>query len=155
MYFPTSSPKTRVHIGLPVTDLQRSLTFYRTLFEQEPTKTQDGYARFEVADPPLNLSLHTDAKFSGNRSSASHFGIQVRSTDAVVERAAELDQAGLAPKREDQVTCCYAVQDKAWVTDPDGNEWEVFAVTDDSAQQYEKSLAGACCEDTCCSEPVT
>ena len=155
MYFPTSSPNTRVHTGLPVTDLQRSLTFYRALFAQEPTKTHDGYARFEVADPPLNLSLHKDAEVSGNKSSASHFGIQVRSTDAVAERAAELDQAGLAPKREDQVTCCYAVQDKAWVTDPDGNEWEVFAVTDDSAQQYEKSIAGSCCEDTCCSEPVT
>jgi len=155
MYFPTTTPNTRAHIGLPVTDLQRSLNFYQTLFAQEPTKTLDGYARFEIADPPLNLSLHVEKQPTGVRSSASHFGIQVRSTDSVLKRAAELEHAGLAAKREDQVTCCYAVQDKAWVSDPDGNEWEVFAVTDDGAEKYEKSLAGACCEDTCCSEAVT
>ena len=155
MYFPATTPNTRVHIGLPVTDLGRSLAFYRTLFAQEPTKTKDGYARFEVADPPLNISLHVEKNANGAKAAASHFGIQVRSTDAVLERTAELERAGLSPKREDQVTCCYAVQDKAWVTDPDGNEWEVFAVTDDNAQQYVKSIAGTCCDDTCCPEPVS
>lgn len=155
MFFPTTTPSTRVHIGLPVTDLKYSLNFYRTLFAQEPTKTQDGYARFEIADPPLNLSLHVEEQPAGSRSSTSHFGIQVRSTESVLKRVAEFEHAGLTPRREDQVTCCYAVQDKAWVTDPDGNEWEVFAVTDDNTQQYEKSLVGACCDDTYCSEPVT
>lgn len=158
MHFPTlgnSGPVTRVHIGLPVTDLKRSLAFYRILFGQEPTKIRKGYARFEVADPPLNLSLHTEEGGNGQASHASHFGVQVRSSRAVSQRAAKLEQAGLAPKRENQVTCCYAVQDKVWVIDPDGAEWEVFAVTDDDAEQYKSSLSGVCCEDICCEEPAS
>jgi len=157
MQFPSygkAGPATRVHIGLPVSDIERSVFFYRALLELEPTKTRDGFARFEVADPPLNLTLHVRQGANGPAFDASHFGIQVRSAEAVSERARRLAEAGLTPKREEQVTCCYAVQDKAWVTDPDGNEWEVFAVTNDNAALYKKTAAGACCEDTCCAEPV-
>ena len=150
-----AGPDTRVHIALPVTDIERSVSFYRALFELAPTKTRDGFARFQVADPPLNLTLHVRQDATGPASDASHFGIQVRSAEAVLERARRLDEAGLTPKREEQVTCCYAVQDKAWVTDPDGNEWEVFVVTDDDAELYERTEENACCEETCCTEPVT
>ena len=152
--FGDAGPATRIHIGLPVSDIERSVAFYQALFERKPTKTRDGFARFEVADPPLNLTLHVRQGRNGPVSDASHFGIQVRTADAVRLRAGQLEQAGLTPRREEQVTCCCAVQDKAWVSDPDGNEWEVFAVTDDNAALYEKTRAGACCEDTCCAETV-
>ena len=146
-------PATRIHVALPVSDIDRSVTFYRVLFNGNPTKLRAGFARFEVADPPLNLTLHARQGQIGPTSDASHFGIQVVSGEAVRLRARQLAEAGLTPRSEEQVTCCYAVQDKAWVSDPDGNEWEVFAVTNDNAPLYEKTKTDACCEDTCCAEP--
>jgi catechol 2,3-dioxygenase-like lactoylglutathione lyase family enzyme len=152
--FGDTVPSTRTHIGLPVSDIERSVTFYQALLREKPTKRRAGFVRFEVADPPLNLTLHSRPGQNGPASDASHFGIQVGSSEAVRLRARQLDEAGLTPKFEEQVTCCYAVQDKAWVIDPDGNEWEVFVVTDDNAPLYEKPSREACCEDTCCSEPM-
>ncbi len=144
---------SRIHMGLGVKDLERSMGFYRTLFGQGPTKTRPRYAKFEVAEPPVNLALNEVGGATGPSNRVAHFGIQVKSTKAVAEVAARLSAAGLATAAEENVTCCYAVQNKVWATDPDGNKWEVYVVLDNAAAQYH-STQSACCADTpdCCED---
>ena len=155
---------TRVHIGLSVRDTERSVTFYQHLFAQEPTKVRPGYVKFEVADPPVNLTLNADAERHTRPGPSAHFGVQVKSTETVARIAARLRAAGLAPRLEEAVSCCYAVQDKAWVTDPDGNAWEIFVVLDADAPDYvrkkrnadaaphREAAQSACCATECCVE---
>lgn len=160
---------TRVHIGLSVRDTERSATFYRHLFAQEPIKVRPGYAKFEVADPPVNLTLNADAERQTRPGPSAHFGVQVKSTETVARIATRLQATGLNPRLEDAVSCCYAVQDKAWVTDPDGNAWEIFVVLDADAPDYTRTKRNAgdaetgdaahqeatqssCCAVECCSE---
>jgi catechol 2,3-dioxygenase-like lactoylglutathione lyase family enzyme len=146
---------TRIHMGLTVRDLERSIAFYRSLFAQEPTKVRPHYAKFEVTDPPVNLALNEDPEQKILPSRVSHFGIQVKSAEAVAQAAVRLQAAGLKTTLEDSVTCCYAVQDKAWVTDPDGNAWEVFVVLDADAQEYIKNTASSCCTGKETAQPST
>ena len=144
---------TRIHIALAVKELDSAIGFYRVLFGQEPSKTRPGYAKFEVADPAVNLSLNQIGGETGPNNAVAHYGIQVKSTDAVSAMKDRVAAAGLALKVEENVSCCYAVQDKIWVADPDGNKWEVFVVLDNEGSQH-MSSAGSCCPDTvgCCSE---
>lgn len=142
----------RIHMGLAVSDLERSKAFYRTLFGEGPSKERPGYAKFEPADPSVNLSLNEARLDKGERRLPAHFGIQVKSSRAVADAVERFRAAGLAPRIEEQTVCCYAVQDKAWVSDPDGNEWEVFVVTD-ADSPLRKDEDSACCEATgaaCC-----
>ena len=135
---------SRVHVALEVANVQRSIDFYRVLFGQEPAKVRTGYAKFEPADPSVNLSLNEGVGGPlGRRGGQQHFGIQVQSTDAVVAMTLRLRAAGLATRTEEQTACCYAVQDKVWVEDPDGNPWEVFVVT--QADVNQRSPKGSSC----------
>lgn len=134
--------QTRIHVALESRDVERSIEFYRTLFGVGPTKVRSGYAKFEPADPPVNLSLNASAQA---RPASSHFGVQVKSTEAVQEAIARFEAAGLETEVEDQVTCCYAVQDKVWVKDPDGNAWEVFVVLEGDTPEHGKAGEGQCC----------
>ena len=136
---------TRVHIGIGVQNLESSIAFYRRLFAQEPTKLRPHYAKFEVVDPPVNLTLNEGRSETVQSSAASHFGIQVKSTDTVRHLAERLHAAGLEPTMEEATTCCYAVQDKAWVTDPDDNAWEIFVVLDADAPAYKQDGSSTCC----------
>lgn len=136
---------SRIHIALAVGSLERSVAFYRTLFGQGPTKTRLRYAKFEVAQPPVNLALNEVLGQIGPNNPIAHFGIQVKSTEAVGEVADRLREAGLETTVEDNVTCCYAVQNKVWATDPDGNKWEVYVVLDNDGKQHHAS--SACCPD--------
>ena len=136
--------KSRIHMGLAVTDLERSLAFYRTLFGQEPVKTRPRYAKFEVVEPPVNLSLNEVGGETGPNNPVTHFGIQVKSTGAVREVSERMTNAGIATETEENVTCCYAVQNKVWATDPDGNKWEVYVVLDNDGAHHHSS-AGDCC----------
>ncbi len=149
----------RVHISLAVSGVDRSTQFYQAVFDAEPTKTRPGYARFEVAEPPLNLSIIQSSEAKGPADATSHFGIQVKSTAAVEDIRRRLESAGLATRIEDSVNCCHAVQDKIWVVDPDGHRWEVFVVLDD-APTGEADSNHECCpvtqNEVCCtvgSEP--
>jgi catechol 2,3-dioxygenase-like lactoylglutathione lyase family enzyme len=119
----------KVHVALNVGDVEASTAFYRRLFGIDPAKVRAGYAKFDVAFPPVNLSLNQSASTEAGR--LSHLGIQVPSTEDVLSVRRQWLEAGLAPRDEMQTNCCYALQDKAWVRDPDGNEWEVFAVLQD------------------------
>jgi catechol 2,3-dioxygenase-like lactoylglutathione lyase family enzyme len=134
--------ESRVHVALAVADVERSRAFYEALFGTAPCKVRSGYAKFEVAEPPLNLALNRAEAVEGRRG-VSHFGVEVKSTRVVEAAASRLAQSGLATRRE-RVTCCFADQDKVYVTDPDGNEWEVFVVLAD-APEATASRASACC----------
>jgi len=130
----------KTHIALNVTDLQKSLSFYERMLGIAPVKVRPGYAKFDVHDPPLNLSLNA-GDFVNRRGTLSHLGLQVATTAEVLKTRDRWAAAGLKPRDEMGTSCCYALQDKAWVTDPDGNEWEVFTVLADIAQPE----GSACC----------
>ena len=120
----------KAHLALNVHDVQKSLEFYRKLLDIEPSKVRTGYAKFDVQNPPLNLTLN-EVAFNG-RGALSHLGIQVASTNDVLAMRDKWANSGLIPRDEMQTNCCYATQDKTWVQDPDGNEWEVFVVLEDN-----------------------
>ena len=139
------STHTRIHIALEASDVGRSAEFYGVLFGQAPTKMRPGYVKFEVADPPVNLSLNA-APERRRTQGVSHFGVQVKSTEAVEEAKRRLAGAGLPVETEENTTCCWAVQDKVWARDPDGNDWEVFVVLDAGAPVHSRSAGeSACC----------
>jgi catechol 2,3-dioxygenase-like lactoylglutathione lyase family enzyme len=120
----------KAHLAINVRDVERSIGFYEKLFGIAPSKVRPGYAKFDVANPPLNFTLN-QVRF-GERGALSHLGIQVRSTEDVVAVRDRWNALGLATEDEIQTNCCYALQDKAWVADPDGNSWEVFVVHKDN-----------------------
>ena len=132
----------KVHVALTVRDIEASVVFYRRLFALEPAKLKPGYAKFDVQNPPVNLTLNQGRPASAG--TLSHLGIQVPSTEDVLAIRDLWQQAGLQPRDEMKTDCCYALQDKAWVRDPDGNEWEVFVVLRDTAS----SNASCCSEST-------
>jgi len=120
----------KAHVALNVKDVNASLEFYRRLLGIEPSKVRTGYAKFDVQNPPLNLTLNQHV--FNERGALSHLGIQVASTDDVLAIRERWAEAGLLTRDEMQTNCCYALQDKTWVHDPDGNEWEVFVVLEDN-----------------------
>jgi len=128
MPFPIQALKA--HVALNVKNVDRSVAFYRKLFAVEPVKTRRGYAKFEIHNPPLNLSLNESA--AAGPGALSHLGIQVSSTEDVVAVRKQWTEAGLNTRDEMRTNCCYAIQDKTWAQDPDGNEWEVFVVLEDN-----------------------
>jgi len=120
----------KAHLALNVHNVQQSLEFYRKMLGVEPSKVRTGYAKFDVQNPPLNLTLN-EVAFAG-RGALSHLGIQVASTNDVLAMRDKWAESGLVTRDEMQTDCCYATQDKTWVRDPDGNEWEVFVVLKDN-----------------------
>ncbi len=120
----------KAHVALNVKDVKASIEFYRKVFGIEPSKVRTGYAKFDVQNPPLNMTLN-EHHFN-ERGALSHMGIQVASTTDVLSMREKWADAGLITRDEMQTDCCYATQDKTWVRDPDGNEWEVFVVLKDN-----------------------
>ena len=143
------------HVSLNVTDIDASVGFYQKAFGVAPAKRRPGYAKFDLAAPLLNLTMQQAPRTGVN---ASHFGIQVEGTDDVIEAKRRFEAAGLKTFTEDDVTCCYALQDKVWVEDPDGNAWEVFTVKGDTVAEADATASGPraaepappCCAPTCC-----
>src|SRR5882672_2000857 len=139
----TATVKARkAHVAIHVKNVRSSIEFYRKLFGIEPSKVRVGYAKFDVANPPLNFTINEDAITS--QGALSHLGIQVDSTADVLAVRQWWQDQGLITRDEMGTSCCYALQDKAWVHDPDGYEWEVFAVLEDNLP--EKTAA----EKSCC-----
>ena len=120
----------KAHLALNVRNVEQSITFYRRILGIEPSKVRPGYAKFDVENPPLNLTLNETAVREAR--AISHLGIQVATSDEVLLMRQQWAAAGLNPRDEMQTECCYALQDKSWVRDPDGNEWEVFVVLEDN-----------------------
>ncbi len=139
----------RVHVAINVRDLAKSIEFYRNLFDLEPAKVRTGYAKFDVANPPLNFSLN---EHPFNETGAlSHLGIQVASTEDVFAIREQWHQRGLITRDEMQTDCCFATQNKTWVLDPDGNEWEVFVVLKDNLPEKAEPPT-LCCAPVCCND---
>ena len=136
------------HLSLDVPDLDAAVSFYRELFGLEPAKRKPGYAKFELADPPVALALQEAASRR-----LSHLGIRVGSTSEVEAASKRLAAGGLVTFDERDTVCCYARQDKVWVTDPAGNPWEVYTLLEDVEEEGEPALAqaAACCAEGCCS----
>ncbi len=132
----------KAHLAINVKDIDRSIEFYKHMLDLEPSKVRTGYAKFDVVNPPLNLTLN-QVPFEGS-GALSHLGIQVASSEDVNAMRTRWANQGLTPRAEMQTTCCYALQDKAWVLDPDGNEWEVFVVLKDNLSEA-KSGDAKCC----------
>jgi catechol 2,3-dioxygenase-like lactoylglutathione lyase family enzyme len=120
----------KAHLALNVKNVDQSIEFYKKMLGINPSKVRTGYAKFDVQNPPLNLTLN-EHPFN-EQGALSHLGIQVASTDDVMATKTRWEQAGLKTSDEMQTNCCYALQDKSWVHDPDGNEWEVFVVLEDN-----------------------
>jgi catechol 2,3-dioxygenase-like lactoylglutathione lyase family enzyme len=132
---------SRVQLALNVSDVDEAVAFYTKLFGTEPAKRRPGYANFAIADPPLKLVL-LESTETGAR--LNHLGVEVASTDEVTAAQARLATEGLPTTTEDEVTCCYAVQDKVWVDDPDGAPWEIYTVLADSDTPDGTATSEAC-----------
>ena len=122
---------TRIHVSLAARDVAESRRFYETLFGVAPVKVKPGYAKFSVDAPSVNLSL-VESERPGEPGPVRHYGIEVGSTEDVVAAHGRIRAAGFATMNEEGTTCCFAVQDKVWAVDPDGNRWEVFVVLEDA-----------------------
>jgi catechol 2,3-dioxygenase-like lactoylglutathione lyase family enzyme len=144
---------SRVQLALRVADLEGSIAFYTKLFGTEPAKLRPGYANFAITEPPLKLVLlEGDA---GQETRLDHLGVEVGNTEQVTAATTRLQEAGLATFEENDTSCCYALQDKTWVTGPGKEPWEVYVVKAD-ADTLGKSAAGAadaCCGTTACRTP--
>jgi len=120
---------SRIQLALNVSDLEQAVGFYSKLFGAEPAKRRPGYANFAIDEPPLKLVLFEGAGAGGT---LNHLGVEVPTPDDVKTATSRLSHEGLPTLIEDEVACCYAVQDKVWVSDPDGARWEVYTVLGDS-----------------------
>jgi catechol 2,3-dioxygenase-like lactoylglutathione lyase family enzyme len=120
---------SRLQLALNVDDLDEAIAFYSRLFNTEPDKVKPGYANFAITEPPLKLVLLENP---GHGGTLNHLGVEVASSDAVHAEIARLTAAGLVAQEEINTTCCYARQDKLWVTGPGGEKWEVYTVIADS-----------------------
>lgn len=118
-----------VQLALNVRDIDSAVDFYSKLFATEPAKRRPGYANFAIAEPPLKLVLIENASAVGT---LNHLGIEMAESAQVAQTRDRLQQVDLSVSPETQSTCCYALQNKVWVRDPDGAPWEVYAVLEDS-----------------------
>lgn len=135
----------RPHISLDVQDIDRSREFYQTLFGLEPEKVRPGYVKFSLTEPALNFTLNQRGKLEG-KGSLNHMGIEVAGSRDVLEAQLRLENAGLITREESGTNCCYALQDKVWVQDPDGNSWEIFTVLQsDTEGELRKPASTTCC----------
>ncbi len=147
----------KIHVALNTNKFDESVAFYRGFFGKEPVKLKPGYAKFDLERPGLNFTLNKSSHAPKDPSSLNHLGIQVSSTAEVVGATKRLAEAGFETLEENDTVCCYALQDKVWVSDPNGYRWEVFVVKqDDVTDESDPAVQAAaseepCCEPTCCS----
>jgi catechol 2,3-dioxygenase-like lactoylglutathione lyase family enzyme len=138
---------SRVQLALNVTDIDAAVAFYSKLFGCEPAKRRPGYANFAIAEPALKLVLieNPEARGTGVLGALNHLGVEVETPEAVQEATRRLAGEGLVPEVQESTTCCYAVQDKAWVNDPDRAPWEVYTVLADAPVETGLAGDGSCC----------
>jgi lactoylglutathione lyase len=144
----------RLQLALNVDNLDEAVAFYSKLFGTAPAKQHAGYANFAIDAPPLKLVLLENP---GKGGTLNHLGVEVNSADAVHAEIARLSGHGLFTEEEMGATCCFATQDKVWVTGPAGERWEVYTVLADS-DTFGVGVAGgadSCGPGVCCSTPST
>ena len=139
---------SRVQLALNVSDLEKAVAFYSKLFHTEPAKRRPGYANFAIAEPPLKLVL---IEGHGEAGTLNHLGVEVESREEVSAATSRLAAEGMATATEDEVACCFALQDKVWVDAPDGEPWEIYTVIEDvehpagELRSVEPGADGMCC----------
>jgi lactoylglutathione lyase len=143
---------SRIQLALNVDNLTEGVAFYSRLFNTQPAKLKDGYANFVIADPAMKLVLLENP---GRGGTINHLGVEVESSDTVHAEIARLTDAGLFTDEEIGTTCCFALQDKVWVTGPAGEKWEVYTVLADSdtfgtgPEHLAADPSGGCACSTC------
>jgi catechol 2,3-dioxygenase-like lactoylglutathione lyase family enzyme len=151
----------KMHVSLNVANVERSVEFYRLFFGVEPVKLKSDYAKFDLAEPAVNLTMNqVEPEGPAERGHLSHMGIQVEGHAAVDTARKRLEAAGMIALDEQDTVCCYARQDKVWATDPDGNRWEIFFVMDADVDAASFESASCCVpvdqtEDEACCTPET
>jgi len=150
---------SRVQLALNVSDLDAAIDFYSKLFASTPAKVRPGYANFAITNPPLKLVLIElpNGRETGISGALNHLGVEVEGIENVAQATSRLSDEGLDTTEEHETTCCYAVQDKVWVQDPDATPWEVYTVLADAPAEA-RTCADAtsiCCDlqnetTTCC-----
>lgn len=138
---------SRVQLALNVSDLDAAIDFYSKLFATGPAKVRPGYANFAITEPPLKLVL---IEGQGQAGSLNHLGVEVETTDEVGAAQHRLSGEGLPTATEDQVSCCFAVQDKVWVDAPDGEPWEIYTVLGDAEHEPGQLRSAAPDDDALC-----
>ena len=138
---------SRVQLALNVDDLDAAIAFYSALFNTEPAKVKPGYANFAIAEPPLKLVL---LEVPGQGGTLNHLGVEVSSPETVHAEIGRLTEAGMFTEEEIGATCCFATQDKVWVTGPGGARWEVYTVLADSETFFAPTEGAAEPASDCC-----
>ena len=125
----------RLQLALNVADLDESIDFYTKMFGTEPYKVKDGYANWEIADPPLKLVIFEKA--DAEHGSVNHLGVETETAEQVVAAEARLSQAGLETTGIDDTICCFAEKVETWVHDPRGQRWEWYVKQADHDTQLD------------------
>ena len=144
---------SRLQLALSVAHLKESVDFYIKVFGVEPHKIREGYANFEISEPPLKLVLievGAEARGHGPAGALNHLGVEELTAESYSQTRARIDATGLVDLEEADTTCCYAVQDKVWLHDPNGTPWEFYVITDDNPAS-ELTLVSESEEVACCS----
>ena len=147
----------KIHVALNTNKFDESVAFYKGFFGNEPIKLKPGYAKFELEEPGLNFTLNRSKEAPRDPGALNHLGIQVKTAEEVANATKRLARAGFETLEENDTVCCYALQDKVWVSDPNGYRWEVFVVKEgDVTDESDPAVQAAkteepCCEPTCCS----
>lgn len=142
---------SRVQLALNVSDIDAAVDHYRKVFDTEPAKRRPGYANFAIADPPLKLVLLENTSEPGT---LNHLGTEMESAEGVAATARRISESGVTADVEEAQTCCWATQDKAWTTDPDGLPWEIYTVIADADEFGRSSGADGSSDEVCCA-PTT
>ena len=149
--------KTRIHVGLAVSDLEASKKFYAALFGTAASKVKDDYANWRLDEPALHLALVQSPEHAAGANPVRHFGVELFADADLKDWRERVAQAGLSLRDEEQVVCCYAKADKFWAKDPDGNEWEFWVRLEEAdAMKGESAASGEqCCAPSAEAKPAT
>lgn len=136
---------SRLQLALNVSNLNEAITFYSKMFSTAPAKVRDGYANFAIVDPPLKLVLIETPQVAGEAyPRINHLGVEMGSSGEVDTAISHFEKLGLVDLVEKESTCCFAIQDKVWVHDPDGAPWEYYTVLADAESTGELSVQNCC-----------
>ena len=135
----------RIHISLKTSDLDRARSFYERLFGAPPSKTRSDYFNYRLDAPPLHLALTQTGQSEELKSGTSHYGIELNDHEQLKTWTQRLDQSDIAYRAQPNASCCYALGDKIWVSDPEGNEWEIWVRTGESTELADRETL--CCTD--------
>ena len=139
----------RIHVSLKTRDLDRARSFYEGLFGEPPSKLRSDYFNYRLDTPPLHLALSQARQAEDVVSGVSHFGIELNDHEQLEDWTKRLDVAGVDYRAQANASCCYAVGDKIWVSDPEGNEWEIWVRTGEGTELGDRDTI-CCTERSCC-----